>query len=157
MRHRGLSARKKGPQSLRPKAPRAPVPKNKMVEMAGVEPASPGLSAETSTRLASRLDFGDSWSEGARNRLPSFPFLASRERRQVRGFTCFFDSPSAQQASAGATVPQLQAASANALLRSNAMVLFLPFDWLTHILGRRVSSSACRRNLRTGIESGTSP
>jgi len=31
-----------------------------MVEMAGVEPASPGLSAETSTRLAARLDFGDS-------------------------------------------------------------------------------------------------
>ena len=29
-----------------------------MVEMAGVEPASPGLSAETSTRLAARLDFG---------------------------------------------------------------------------------------------------
>ena len=30
----------------------------KLVEMAGVEPASPGLSAETSTRLAARLDFG---------------------------------------------------------------------------------------------------
>lgn len=30
----------------------------KLVEMAGVEPASPGLSAETSTRLASRLNFG---------------------------------------------------------------------------------------------------
>ena len=32
----------------------------KLVEMAGVEPASPGLSAETSTRLAARLDFGAS-------------------------------------------------------------------------------------------------
>ena len=32
----------------------------KLVEMAGVEPASPGLSAETSTRLAARLNFGAS-------------------------------------------------------------------------------------------------
>ena len=67
----------------------------RVVEMAGVEPASPGLSAETSTRLAARLDFGVSWGEGARNRLSAFPSLTSRERRQGRGFTCFFDSPAA--------------------------------------------------------------
>ena len=55
------------------------------------------------------------------------------------------------------TVQQLQAASANALLRSNAIVLFVPFNWLVQFLWSQVPSPACHHNFHLKIESGTSP